>query len=169
MEKLVEDISFTAQERKGESIAIDKAFVAKQLDDNWQLFSRALELRRNILQLSVNFHARSSAVSSSCHACASFKTLQYLNNVELWQRQCQGESKVDDDVMHLEQTIQQHQQLLETITDAYNQVLRLLRFSLRSINRWWEMAKQCCILFSRHCSTAICHRRSKSISMSDLA
>ena len=36
--------------------------VTQRLDDNWQMFSRALQMRENVLALSVNFHARADEV-----------------------------------------------------------------------------------------------------------
>ena len=45
MEKLLEDISFTAEDRKGDTLTIDKAFVEKQLSD----VARNADLSRYVL------------------------------------------------------------------------------------------------------------------------
>ncbi|KAK2148865.1 hypothetical protein LSH36_478g00007 [Paralvinella palmiformis] len=78
---------------------------ASKLDRDWRTLVNALEDRSTVLTLSVIFHEKAE---------------QYLREVPVWEKTCE-ELHVPDDIPSLEDKIQQHQTLLETINQSYTE------------------------------------------------
>lgn len=101
-ERLVESGHYAAPRIRG---------AAARLDRDWKLFARSLELRAQVIGLSVNFH---------------YKAKQYWSQVEGWMEKCSGRGeagRMPDCVSELEHAIHQHQQILDAVTQAYSEVL----------------------------------------------
>uniref|UniRef100_A0A914WSU2 Uncharacterized protein n=1 Tax=Plectus sambesii TaxID=2011161 RepID=A0A914WSU2_9BILA len=95
--------------------------VATRLEQDWQLFSKALDTRGAVLNLSVNFH---------------YKANLYLSNVEEWTRRCAAANEPQPsqtrDVGELEAQIHQHQLLMDSVTQAYSEVREIDRRTTHS-------------------------------------
>jgi hypothetical protein len=98
--------------------------VTQRLEDNWSMFSRALQMRENVLALSVNFHARSNEVRWRMGWGDKHTFLQYISNVDDWLTTAQGGNGdiSQCSAAELETIIQRHQQLMEDVTDKYTLV-----------------------------------------------
>ncbi|XP_065162622.1 triple functional domain protein isoform X5 [Atheta coriaria] len=80
--------------------------VAGRLDRTWKDFAAGLDERTNVLALSVIFH---------------HKAEQYVDNVPAWNNACEN-SNIPSEIMHLENSIHQHQNLYESMCQAYTEV-----------------------------------------------
>ncbi|XP_044733840.1 triple functional domain protein isoform X3 [Chrysoperla carnea] len=80
--------------------------VAGRLDRTWKEFAAGLDERTAVLALSVIFH---------------HKAEQYVENVPSWNQACENIA-VPNEIIHLEQAIHKHQNLYESMCQAYTEV-----------------------------------------------
>ncbi|KAK3932143.1 Triple functional domain protein [Frankliniella fusca] len=80
--------------------------VAARLDRTWKEFAAGLDERASVLGLSVLFH---------------HKAEQYVENVPNWSQACENIS-IPSEIMILESAIHQHQNLYESMCQAYTEV-----------------------------------------------
>ncbi|CAH1789675.1 unnamed protein product [Owenia fusiformis] len=79
---------------------------ANTIDKEWKNLAAALDDRNTIIALSVGFHKKAE---------------QYTSDVPYWEAQC-GELEVPEGISELEEVIQKHQNLMETIGSRYTEV-----------------------------------------------
>lgn len=84
--------------------------VAGRLDRTWKDFAAGLEERTAVLALSVIFH---------------HKAEQYVDNVSAWNGACEN-TNIPTEIMMLENAIHQHQNLYESMCQAYTEVIYFL-------------------------------------------
>uniref|UniRef100_A0A5S6QCN5 Non-specific serine/threonine protein kinase n=1 Tax=Trichuris muris TaxID=70415 RepID=A0A5S6QCN5_TRIMR len=94
--------------------------VANRLERDWKTFISALDMRTSLLRLSLQFY---------------YKTNQYMTNIKNWLAQCSVESELPVTVCALEASINEHEQLYDSVSQLYTEATndgKTLSHSLQS-------------------------------------